>query len=67
MALCGRCLSAYPGLQEQLARVKEVWKIARDKAKAELAASVQAAVKQGDQQRSRGSFASREGRFPWRP
>lgn len=51
--LCvGDVYPAYPGLQEQLVRVKEVWKVAREKAKVELAASVQAAIKKGDQQQA---------------
>jgi serine/threonine-protein kinase len=47
--LCvGDVYPAYPGLQEQLARVKEAWKATREKAKAELSSAVTQAVKLGD-------------------
>ena len=48
----------YPGLQEQLARVKEAWKTAREKAIAELNSSVAAAVTQGEQDRAAGLLQS---------
>jgi serine/threonine protein kinase len=51
--LCvGDVYPAYPGLKEQLARIKEVWKTARETAKADLRTAVQAALKQGDQSRA---------------
>jgi hypothetical protein len=48
--LCiGDIYPGYPGLQEQLSRVKNLWKDVREKEKLELASQVKQALKQGDQ------------------
>jgi len=48
--LCvGDIYPEYPGLQDQLARIKGVWKVARERAKADLIAGVHDALKRGEQ------------------
>jgi serine/threonine-protein kinase len=54
---------AYPGLEEQLNRVKEIWKAAREKAMGELSAGVNEALKEGDLQRAGELLAAAQSEF----
>ncbi len=66
--LCvGDFYPAYPGLEEQLNRVKEIWKAAREKAKGELSAAVNEALKEGDQQRAGELLAAAQSEFQGDP
>ena len=66
--LCvGDFYPAYPGLQEQLARVREVWKGARETAKGELSAAVNEALRQGDQARAAELMTASQSEFQGEP
>ena len=66
--LCvGDVYPAYPGLKEQLARVKEAWKTARAQAKADLGAAVTQALKQGNQSQAAALLQAAQADFQGDP